>query len=135
MTDARTRAPSAAWAAVRPGLAAGRASPCSAPDEAVAFLARLDLRFPDVHEPMAVLYGSTAVDALFERAVRLALAAAAERPAELRRLDHEREITPAGSSASRPSATSPTSTASPARWPACASGCPTCASSASPTCT
>ena len=40
-----------------------------------------------------------------------------------------------GSSASRRSATSATPTASPARWPACASGCRTCASSASTTCT
>ena len=34
------------------------------------------------------------VDALFERALRIALAAAAERPAELRRLDRRREIDP-----------------------------------------
>ena len=48
----------------------------------------------DLHEPIARLYGADVVDDLFERGVRIALAAAAERPAELRRLDRRREIDP-----------------------------------------
>ena len=49
----------------------------------------------DLHEWLAVLYGGRAeVDLLLARALRVALAAAAERPAELRRLDRRREIDP-----------------------------------------
>jgi len=82
-----------AWAAVRPGIAA-QADSALGPDEADAFLARVELALPDVHEPLARLYGSDNADVLFERAVRLALDAAAARPAALRRLDRRREVDP-----------------------------------------
>ena len=63
--------------------------------EAAAFLARLELQFLDVYEPLAAVYGATHdVDALAERLVRLALRAAQERPADLRELDRRREIDP-----------------------------------------
>ena len=61
--------------------------------EADAFLTRVDLALYDVHEPLAVLYGDRADD-LFERSLRQVLAAAAERPEPLRRLDRRREIDP-----------------------------------------
>jgi amylosucrase len=61
--------------------------------EAVAFLARLDLRHADIHAPLVRLYGARA-DALTDRLVRLALEAAAARPEELRDLDRRREIDP-----------------------------------------
>src|SRR3954454_18788702 len=63
-------------------------------EEGDAFLARAELALFDVHEPLAVLYGEDA-DLLFARALRIVLAAAAERPTELRRLDRRREIDPA----------------------------------------
>ena len=86
------RAPAGrAWAAVRPGLARDAVAALGA-DEADAFLARVEVALSDVHEPLAELYGD--VDALFERALRIVLAAAAERPAPLRRLDRRREIDP-----------------------------------------
>lgn len=63
--------------------------------EAVAFLARLDLWFADIHGPLAALYGHRRdADALVEQLVRLALAAVGERPVELRELDRRREIDP-----------------------------------------
>src|SRR4051812_11350403 len=45
-------------------------------------------------DPLAVLYGEDAA-LLFARGLRIVLAAAAERPTELRRLDRRREIAPA----------------------------------------
>ena len=88
------RAAERAWAALRPRLA----------EDAVAALGqgrgrrlptRAEVALVDIHEPLAVLYGGRAdVDALLERALRLVLAAAAARPAELRRLDRRREIDP-----------------------------------------
>ena len=61
--------------------------------DADAFLTRVDVALLDVHEPLSVLYGERA-DELFERALRVVLAAAAQRPAPLRRLDRRREIDP-----------------------------------------
>ena len=83
-----------AWTELRPRLAVdARAALGDA--EADAFLARLQASLIDVHQPLSALYGHrTDVDALFEQAVRVALAAAAERPEDLRRLDRRREIDP-----------------------------------------
>ena len=61
----------------------------------MGFLARLDLHFRDLYEPLALLYGDKHdVDALSERLVALALEAARERPADLRELDRRREVDP-----------------------------------------
>ncbi|HEX2072398.1 MAG TPA: alpha-amylase family protein [Geodermatophilus sp.] len=90
----RRKAAERAWTALRPRLAADAEATLGAA-EADAFLTRVELALLDVHEPLAVLYAGRAdVDALFERAVRTALAAAAERPEALRRLDRRREIDP-----------------------------------------
>ncbi len=59
--------------------------------EAVGFLARLDLWFADIHVPIAALYGEQC-DGLIDHLVRIALEAAAQRPAELRDVDRRREI-------------------------------------------
>jgi amylosucrase len=93
----RRRRAVAALARLRPGLAVeaeqflGRA-------EAVAFLARLDVWFDDVHAPLEALYGDERpdehTDELVGRLVRLALCAAAERPVDLRETDRRREIDP-----------------------------------------
>jgi amylosucrase len=61
--------------------------------EAVAFLARLDLWFADVHVPITALYGEQC-DGLTDELVRLALAAVRQRPADLRDVDRRREIDP-----------------------------------------
>jgi amylosucrase len=91
----RRAAAEQAWQVLRPRLA-DDAVAALGPDEADAFLTRVGVALLDVHEPLAQLYGERAdVDALFERALRTALAAAAERPAHLRRLDRRREIDPA----------------------------------------
>ncbi|MGY1711772.1 alpha-amylase family protein [Geodermatophilus sp. SYSU D00758] len=90
---ARREAASQAWQRLRPVLAAD-AGAALGEEEADAFLARADLALHDLHEPLAVLYGERA-DALFERVLRAAVAAARERPAALRRLDRRREIDPA----------------------------------------
>ncbi|MGY1685052.1 alpha-amylase family protein [Geodermatophilus sp. SYSU D00867] len=82
-----------AWAALRPRLA-DEAVAVLGEAEADAFLARADLALHDVHEPLAVLYRDAADD-LFARGLRAALAAAAERPEPLRRIDRRREIDPA----------------------------------------
>jgi amylosucrase len=87
---ARRAAAERAWRALRPQLAE-EAKVLG--DDADAFLARAELALFDVHEPLAVLYGDDADD-LFARALRIVLAAAAERPAALRRLDRRREIDP-----------------------------------------
>ncbi|HTE73167.1 MAG TPA: alpha-amylase family glycosyl hydrolase, partial [Actinomycetes bacterium] len=89
---ARRVAAEEAWRKLRPRLAPDAADSLGA-GEADAFLARVENSLFDVHEPLAALYGNRA-DELFERAVRVALAAAAERPEELRRLDRRREIDP-----------------------------------------
>jgi amylosucrase len=61
--------------------------------EAASFLARLEVHFLDIYEPIDALYGTDqAVDGLVERLVRLAMVAGAERPADLRELDRRREI-------------------------------------------
>jgi amylosucrase len=92
---ARRRAAEAAWRELRPRLA-DDAVRALGPAEADAFLTRAGVALVDVHEALAVLYGGrTDVDALFERALRVALAAAAQRPDDLRRLDRRREIDPA----------------------------------------
>ena len=92
MTDVRTAAVRT-WSEIRPALAA-EADAALGPDEADAFLARVELALPNVLEPLARLYGADDADVLFGRAVRLALDAAAARPAALRRLDRRREIDP-----------------------------------------
>src|SRR3954469_3643109 len=92
--DRRTAAEQA-WQVLRPRLA-DDAVAALGPEEADAFLTRVGVALLDVHEPLALLYAERAdVDALFERALRTALAAAAERPDRLRRLDRRREIDPA----------------------------------------
>src|SRR4051794_38350070 len=91
---ARRAAAGRAWAALRPRLAEDAVAALGS-DEADAFLARAELALFDVHEPLAVLYGDGHdVDVLFERALRVALEAAAQRPDDLRRLDRRREIDP-----------------------------------------
>jgi amylosucrase len=58
--------------------------------EAVAFLARLETQLLDIYEPLDMIYG----EPLLGRLVRVALAAAADRPAALRERDRKREIEP-----------------------------------------
>ncbi|SNR55094.1 amylosucrase [Blastococcus mobilis] len=90
----RRRAADAAWQALRPSLTDDAVTALGG-DEADAFLTRVEVALVDVHEPLAVLYGERGdVDTLFEQALRTALAAAAERPERLRRLDRRREIDP-----------------------------------------
>ena len=61
--------------------------------DGAAFHTRLALRSPDVREALTTVYGDvTDIDALLDRAVVLALSAAAERPDDLRVLDRRREI-------------------------------------------
>jgi len=63
--------------------------------EGTAFLSRLDLRLPDLRAALESVYGEKMdVTGLCERAVRCALAAAAERPEELQLLDRRREVDP-----------------------------------------
>jgi amylosucrase len=88
---ARRGAAERAWRALRPELAAEAEAALG--EEADAFLTRAELALFDVHEPLAVLYDDP--DELFARALRTVLAAAADRPAPLRRLDRRREIDPA----------------------------------------
>jgi amylosucrase len=91
---ARRRAAEQAWGTLRPAVAEDAVAALG-PDEADAFLTRVELALPDLHEWLAVLYGGRArVDVLLGAALRVALAAAAERPADLRRLDRRREIDP-----------------------------------------
>jgi amylosucrase len=59
--------------------------------EAVAFLARLETSLLDVYEPLDRVYGE---DDLLDRLVRVALAAAEDRPVRLRELDRRREVDP-----------------------------------------
>ena len=76
---------------LRPGLAA-EAHRLLGRSEALAFLARLDARFADVHAPVEALYGDG--DELVGRLVRCALAGAEARPEGLREVDRRREIDP-----------------------------------------
>jgi amylosucrase len=90
----RRRAADQAWQAVRPRLAED-AVDALGQDDADAFLARIEVSLADIHGSLAELYGDrAAVGALLDRALRVALDATAERPAELRRLDRRREIDP-----------------------------------------
>src|SRR3954453_20909325 len=89
---ARRVAAERAWRELRPKLT--DEAHAALGEEGDAFLARAELALFDVHEPLAVLYGEDA-DLLFARALRIVLAAAAERPTELPRLDRRREIDPA----------------------------------------
>jgi amylosucrase len=90
----RRQAAEEAWAKLRPALA-DDAVAALGDAEADAFLTRVDLALYDIHEPLAVLYGARAdVDPLFERALRAVLEAAADRPAQLRRIDRRRELDP-----------------------------------------
>jgi amylosucrase len=89
----RRAAAARSWAALRPRVAK-EAVAALGEAEGDAFLARADLAVFDVGEPLAELYGDAA-DELFERALRVVLAAAADRPEQLRRIDRRREIDPA----------------------------------------
>ncbi len=61
--------------------------------EGVVFTTRLDIAVADLIEALATVYGEASdIAALCERGVRQALAAAAERPEELRLLDRRREV-------------------------------------------
>ncbi|MHA6794007.1 alpha-amylase family protein [Pseudonocardia bannensis] len=88
----RRRRAAAALRRLRPALV-GEAEQVLGRAEAVAFLARLDLWFADVHGPLDALYPG-ALDELVARLVRSALRAAAERPADLRETDRRREVDP-----------------------------------------
>jgi amylosucrase len=93
---ARRRRSAAALDRLRPALAED-AEHLLGRTEAVAFLARLDSWFTDIHGPIEALYaedGASDGDELVGRLVRIALCAAAERPAELRETDRRREIDP-----------------------------------------
>ncbi|PRY48459.1 amylosucrase [Geodermatophilus tzadiensis] len=90
-TDPRDDA-TRAWSALRRRLS-DEATAALGEDEADAFLTRVDLALVDVHGPLAELYGDRADD-LFARVLRTALAAAADRPRALRRLDRRRELDP-----------------------------------------
>src|SRR3712207_7857681 len=89
---ARRAAAEQAWQRLRDEVAA-EAVVALGPAEGDAFLARAYLALHDVHEPLATLYGDAA-DELFARALRTALAAAVERPEQLRRIDRRREVDP-----------------------------------------
>ncbi|MCW2634262.1 MAG: alpha amylase catalytic region [Blastococcus sp.] len=82
-----------AWAALAPRLAED-AGAALGPEEADAFLARAEVALEDIHRPLVLLYGDAAAPGLLERGLRIALEAAAARPADLRRLDRRREIDP-----------------------------------------
>ncbi|MHA6782344.1 alpha-amylase family protein [Pseudonocardia saturnea] len=87
----RARRAAQALARLRPALT-DEVHRCLGATEAVGFLARLDRWFADLHTPLAALYPDA--DALAGELVRLALRAAAQRPAELRAVDRRREIDP-----------------------------------------
>jgi amylosucrase len=90
----RRRAVDQAWQAVGPRLT-DDAVAALGEDEADAFLTRVEVSLPEIHAALADLYGDRAdVGALLDRALRVALGAAAERPSALRRLDRRREIDP-----------------------------------------
>ncbi len=61
--------------------------------DAVGFLARLDVWFADIHVPIAALHGEQC-DGMIDGLLRVALEAAAARPADLRDVDRRREIDP-----------------------------------------
>ena len=110
-TDRRRRA-AASLARIRPGIVEETRRLLS-PGDALAFLARLDLWFVDIHPPLDTIYGKAAagsedpgepgpvvddldadrfVDELVGELARIALQAAARRPAPLRDIDRLREI-------------------------------------------
>jgi amylosucrase len=70
-----------------PALAADAQARLGRP-ESVAFLARLETTLLDIYQPLDQVYGRD----LLDRMVRVALAAAEQRPAELRELDRRREV-------------------------------------------
>ena len=77
---ARRRAAEQAWARMGPTFT-DEAVAALGPAEADAFLTRVEITLVDVHEWLAALYGGRAeVDLLLARALRVALAAAADRP-------------------------------------------------------
>src|ERR1700754_4673110 len=60
-----------------------------------AFAVRFERFFTELRDPLFALYGEDArFGAAWERLLRAVAATAAERPRELRMLDHERELTP-----------------------------------------
>jgi amylosucrase len=80
--------------ALRPRVAEYAEDVLGRPD-AASFLARVDVQFLDIYEPVDALYADKHdVDSLVERLVRRALRAAAERPADLGELDRRREVDP-----------------------------------------
>ena len=85
-----------AWAGLAPRLVPDVLAALG-PAEGDAFLARVELALEDIHGPLSLLYGhgdDALVLDLLERALRIALEAAAARPEDLRRLDRRREIAP-----------------------------------------
>ena len=108
---------------LRPALAV-EAQQCLDPDAAVAFLARLDLWFVDVHGPLAALYGEAEpdVDGLVERAAAARPAGRGRTAGGAARAGPAPGGRPGLVPDQRMSATSPTSTGSPARWPGCPAG-------------
>jgi amylosucrase len=90
---ARSRRSAASLGRLRPDLAK-QAEHLLGRAESVAFLARLDSWFADVHGPIEALYGDDDEGELVGELVRLVLCAAAERPSELRETDRRREIDP-----------------------------------------
>lgn len=72
--------------------------PCSPRLRASPFGTRLDVCRTDLVAALEAVYGDgTDIDGLSERAAHIALAAAAERPEELRLLDRRREVDRSGS--------------------------------------
>jgi amylosucrase len=64
-------------------------------DGDTAFLTRLERFFTELRDPLVALYGDDPrFGAMFERLLDALAAAARERDADLRRVDHQREITP-----------------------------------------
>jgi amylosucrase len=64
-------------------------------DDADAFMARLELVWPDLVEALAEVYGGPGLADIVDGLVTDALAAVAARPLALRRLDRRREVDPA----------------------------------------
>lgn len=81
-----------AWGALAPELAREAAAALGDAGGAV-FLARAEQAVLDLHEALGLLHGARA-DELLGRALRASLAAAVARPADLRVLDHRREVDP-----------------------------------------
>jgi amylosucrase len=80
------------WSALQPVLEVAAVERLGA-DGAAVFLARAELHLLDLVEPLVLVHGDAA-EGLAARVLALALEATAARPADLRTLDHRREIDP-----------------------------------------